>query len=379
MPRKKIETTVTEEITTETTPIGETVEAKEPTESPVTAETAPVDALPDILPTADEMQNAPEPVPIEPVPEPNPPFNLIAPRQTARPSNRVITVDGRMYESRSRQADTLAEIRREIRQNRILTGNMYSVETTPSGMPFAAVMYKDLRVIIPADELIDLAPYEAKEDPRREINGVLNTMFGAEIDFIPKGVDERNELVTGSRLEAMKQLRSRFYIRPTISGQPLLLEGGLAEAKVISVSPKIVTAELFGVDTLIPAQELSWSWVADAREVFHVGDRIVVRIMKIRITDDTISLKASVRHASKDPFENIESRIHPQQNYVGTIKTEGYRTIRVTLMDNLDCFCPFPDWMHTVIPGTMVSVKVTYLNLETRRISGRILRVIQEA
>lgn len=379
MPRKKAETIATEELT-------ETTLATEQPQDDETDQTAAVLMGEKEQETETETECQPEPEPAtEPTPEqiPEPeqalPENPDATKQTARPTNRVVTIDGRMYDSRNRQADAFAEIRRDMRQNRILTGSMYSVESTPSGMPYAAVLYKDVRVIIPAGELIDLTPYEGMDDVRREINGILNTMLGAEIDFIPKGIDERNQLVTGSRKEAMEQLRERFYIRPTIAGQPLLLEGGLAEAKVISVSPKLVTAELFGVDTVIPAQELSWSWVADAREVFHVGDRIVVRILEIRVRDGGIDLKASVRHAGKDPFENIEAKIHPQQNYVGTIKTEGYRTIRVTLLENLDCFCPFPDWMHTVVPGAKVSVKVTYLNLETRRISGRILRVIQEA
>ena len=382
MPRKKAETVLTEEEMqgTAAEPAPETANAPDAEEADKHADTVAV-----VEPVAEEkteilLLGKEEKEEEETTQQPEKAVEAAGTetKPAAQAASRVISIDGREHSSQRQRPDTLAEVRRDIRQGRILTGEMYSVGATASRMPFAVLLYKDLRVIIPAEEMIDLTAYAEADNPVREINGTLNAMLGAEIDFIPKGADEESGLVTGSRKEAMQQLRERFYVRPTIAGQPLLLEGGLAEARVIAVSPKMVDIELFGVDTVISAQELAWDWITDAREVFHVGEHVVVRILEIAHKEQGIGLKASIRQTIKDPFEDIDAKLQRQQNYVGTIKTGGEYSVRVALPANLDAVCPIPDWMNTIIPGTKVSVKVTRIDLTDRRINGRILRIIQE-
>lgn len=408
MPRKKVETTVVEETTQTISEQTETVtEPEEFQEELPSKELQKTDkALTDDTLTEPESTQIPNDVPEQAMnedtlvrtweetveanaddtvlPEPEPiltddvPQNT-APRRRGTPRERVITIDGKVYDGRTRQSSTVTEIRRDIQRGNILRANLYAVDQTSGGMPYGVLLYKDMRVIIPAAELVNLDQIQVDEDTtiEREANAVLNGMLDAEIEFVPKGISAADGIITGSRREAMEKQAKRFYLTPAISGQPLIIENGLAEGKIIRVTTHTVTVELFGVDTVIVGEELSWSWLNDAREVYHVGETVVVRVLKIDIQGSEIVVTASIRMTEKDPYIDLEKKLQIRRNYVGEIQSPGNRFIRVKL-DNLDCMCPYPDWMDAVIPGTKVSVKVVSINPDLHRIRGSITRVIKE-
>ena len=53
------------------------------------------------------------------------------------------------------------------------------------------------------------------------------------------------------------------------------------QARVIAVAEKVVRVEIFGTECSILARDLSWDWLGDATESFHVGDQILVRILSV--------------------------------------------------------------------------------------------------
>ena len=83
------------------------------------------------------------------------------------------------------------------------------------------------------------------------------------------------------------------------------------QARVIAVAEKVVRAEIFGVETSILARDLSFDWLGDARERFHVGEHILVRILNVQAEDaEHISIKADVKsvegNTSKGKHEEMQ-------------------------------------------------------------------------
>ena len=56
------------------------------------------------------------------------------------------------------------------------------------------------------------------------------------------------------------------------SGNSRVCEDRIVQARVIAVAEKVVRVEIFGVECSILARDLSWDWLGDANERFHIGD-----------------------------------------------------------------------------------------------------------
>ncbi len=86
-----------------------------------------------------------------------------------------------------------------------------------------------------------------------------------------------------------------------------IFEDRVVQARVIAVAEKVVRAEIFGVETSILARDLSFDWMGDARDRFHVGEHILVRILSVQAEDtDHVSVKADVK--SVEGNTSIENR-----------------------------------------------------------------------
>lgn len=102
-------------------------------------------------------------------------------------------------------------------------------------MSYAVIYHGDFKVIIPVLEAIE-EPEDYRGQPRGDVlHYLLNKRLGAEVDYIVKGVDQENNVVAASRLEAMALKRREYYFRTDRDGNYQIYEGIRAEARVISV------------------------------------------------------------------------------------------------------------------------------------------------
>ena len=206
---------------------------------------------------------------------------------------------------------------------------------------------------------------------------MISSMMGGEIDYIIKGIDETEQLITASRLAAMESTRKRFYTAKFEGGHPLLVEGSLAEARVIAVGFRRLIVEVFGVDTLIPLDEISWKWIGDARDTFNVGSRVVVKLLKIEVGKKDVSVTASVKQATADPYKGASEKYKIRSSHVGEVAAMNDFGVYVYLPGGVDCLCPYPDWRNSnYAPGSRVAVMIINVNEEQHRIRGRLLRII---
>ena len=145
-------------------------------------------------------------------------------------------------------------------------------------------------------------------------NKILGNMLGCEIDFIIKGLDNNSRSLVASRKDAMLKKRQIFYL-PDANGNSRVCVDRVVQARVVAVAEKVVRVEIFGVETSILARDLSWDWLGNANEMFHVGDQILVRILDITADDlEHISVRADVKSVNGDTSKANLSKCKIQAN-----------------------------------------------------------------
>ena len=296
----------------------------------------------------------------------------------------VLTLDSdTVLETAQSKADLIwHEIQNAYRTKKILTGMLGGIEKTENGSLIAIVYYKDFRTIIPITEMmINLVQDESHDygDISLRQNKVLNNMLGCEIDFIVKGLDAQSRSVVASRKEAMLKKRQIFYLDRDASGDPKIHEDRIVQARVVAVAEKVVRAEIFGVETSILARDLSFDWLGDARERFHVGEHILVRILSVTTESlDKITVKADVKSVEGNTSKENMKKCKIQGKYAGTVEDIHKGTVFVRLSIGVNAIAHSCYDSRTVGKKDEVSFVVTHIDEERNVAVGLISRIIRQ-
>lgn len=298
--------------------------------------------------------------------------------------NNILTLenDAAIETQKSKEDLIWHEITNAYRTRRILTGMLGGIEKLEGGATITIVYYKNFRVVIPITEMmINLVEDEIHnygELPLRQ-NKIVNTMLGCEIDFIIKGLDSKERSIVASRKDAMLKKRQIFYFDQDSSGTPKVYPDRVVQARVISVAEKVVRAEIFGVETSIPARDLSFDWLGDARERFHVGDHILVRIQEVKTEDpEHISVRADVKSVEGDTSKANLALCKVQGKYAGTVEDIHNGTVFVRLRIGVNAIAHTCYDSRTVGKKDEVSFVVTHIDSERNVALGIITRIIRQ-
>ncbi len=296
----------------------------------------------------------------------------------------ILTLDSdAVLETAQSKADlTWHEIQNAYRTKKILTGMLGGIEKTETGSLIAIVYYKDFRTVIPVTEmminLLQDAEHDYGELALRQ-NKVLNNMLGCEIDFIVKGLDSKTHSIVASRKEAMLKKRQIFYLDKDPSGTAKIHEDRVVQARVIAVAEKVVRAEIFGVETSILARDLSFDWMGDARERFHVGDHILVRILDVQAENpEQISVKADVKSVEGNTSKENMKKCKVQGKYAGTVEDIHKGTVFVRLSIGVNAIAHSCYDSRTVGKKDNVSFVVTHIDEDRNVAVGIITRIIKQ-
>ena len=296
----------------------------------------------------------------------------------------VLTLDSdAVLETAQSKADLIwHEIQNAYRTKKILTGMLGGIEKTENGSLIAIVYYKDFRTVIPITEMmINLVQDESHDygDISLRQNKVLNNMLGCEIDFIVKGLDAQSRSVVASRKEAMLKKRQIFYLDWDASGGPKIYKDRIVQARVVAVAEKVVRAEIFGVETSILARDLSFDWLGDARERFHVGEHILVRILSVTTESlDKITVKADVKSVEGNTSKENMKKCKIQGKYAGTVEDIHKGTVFVRLSIGVNAIAHSCYDSRTVGKKDEVSFVVTHIDEERNVAVGLISRIIRQ-
>lgn len=295
----------------------------------------------------------------------------------------VIVLD--IYEEKEEEKDLKKiawnKILRTYNTRGTLTANIVGIETTENLDSMLVVAYLDgiQRILIPASEM-GLPPIDnnlSDDEKRKMTSRRLNSMLNAEIDFVIKGIDFDEQIVIGSRKEAMARKRRRFYL----SENPLITKNSVAESRIIVViDNKGIRVEIFGVETFIHLGDVSSEWIYDIRSKYSVGDVVKVRVSEISIlSTDEVQVMAEMVSLETDNKEELLNEIKLQQMYIGEVVSVRNEIIRVKLPNGLVVTADKGKVRQNIVRNSTVSLIITRVNKDRLFANGLITRVIKNA
>lgn len=306
------------------------------------------------------------------------------PNDVTNTNAAILTLDSdAVLETAQSKADLIwHDIQNAYRTRKILTGTLGGIEKMEAGNLIAVIYYKEFRAVIPITEMmINLLQDEAHDYGSLSLrqNKVLNNMLGCEIDFIIKGLDTKTRSIVASRKEAMLKKRQIFYLDQDVSGQTKVYVDRIVQARVIAVAEKVVRTEIFGIETSIPARDLSFDWLGDARERFHVGEHILVRILNVEgDTPETLSVQADVKSVEGNTSKENLKKCHVQGKYAGTVEDIHKGTVFVRLELGVNAIAHSCYDNRTVGKKDVVSFVVTHIDEDRNVAVGIITRIIKQ-
>lgn len=320
----------------------------------------------------------------EPVESPE--IKPAAEASVSRPANRqsrrrpgVVSIGSHLeVETEAEKAQSaLLDLVESLKSRRVLTGTVQGIERSESRpeQSMAVLYHGDYKVIIPAEEMVELPEDLHGQSKSEALFSLLNKRLGAEVDYVVKGMDQESGLAASSRLEAMALKRREYYFSAGRDGSSLLYEGVCAEARVVSVVRAGIFAELFGVETFISLRELSYQRMLDATAVYQPGQRVVVKLLEIHREDrEHVRVAASVKQASANPYEKALRRYSVGNRYVGTVSMVDTTGVFVALDGGVDCLCSYPKRGRPP-RSARVTVRILGVNQESNRIWGAITHI----
>lgn len=268
------------------------------------------------------------------------------------------------------------------RARRILPVIVTGIERTQLAGNVVVTYYKDQRILVPMTEMmINLSEERGEGYTLSErLERVCNTMLGAEIDVIIKGMDKKNGSVVASRQDAMMRKREKFYLTPLSDGLPQVREGRIVEGRIIGVTQLVARVELFGVETTLAASELSWDWLPNVSDKFHVGDKLNVLIKELKGDSiDNLRIVADVKSITTNvSMENLK-KCQVQNKYIGEITNvrNGLAYIRLKIGVNAMAHTNYD--RRTPGKGDIVSFVITRINPEYGNVTGIITKIIKQS
>ena len=193
------------------------------------------------------------------------------------------------------------------------------------------------------------------------------------------GIEKTETGIVASRKEAMLKKRQIFYLEKDANGTPKVHEDRVVQARVVAVAEKVVRAEIFGVETSILARDLSFDWLGDARERFHVGDHILVRILEVNADDsEHINVRADVKSVEGNTSKENMKKCKVQGKYAGTVEDIHKGTVFVRLSIGVNAIAHSCYDSRTVGKKDNVSFVVTHIDEERNVAVGIITRIIKQ-
>lgn len=163
------------------------------------------------------------------------------------------------------------------------------------------------------------------------------------------------------------------------NGVSRVCEGRIVQARVLAVAEKTARVEIFGVEYSIPARDLSYDWMGDATDSYHVGDQILVRITHVSVTSvSDITVKADVKSVIGNASAENLKKCKVQGKYIGTVTDIHKGTVFIRLSIGVNAVAH--SCYDSRLPGKKdeVSFVVTRIDSERNVAVGLISRIVKQ-
>jgi len=213
----------------------------------------------------------------------------------------------------------ISAIQEAQRTKNILTGTVASIETkdaTGTALQngrkitmLSVILNGQYKVMIPFEEFfrddaidgktIDTSTPDGVEILNRRQRQLAEKMYGATVDFVITRVEVTSPYdysISGSRKQALEIMEIRNFIGRR-GMEPNYKKGDSAVARVLSVGVYSLRVNVCGVDTKLDRGNLTFKYITNLMQDYHVGDLINVRIAEviIRTKDGRVELKINAK------------------------------------------------------------------------------------
>lgn len=274
-----------------------------------------------------------------------------------------------------------------LQMKTILQGKVSGVEKDGEKKESIVVFIDNVKGIIIEEEIGESRPKH------------LGALIGSRINFKVKRCDRISNTVYLSRKDALDEMSSATWQELKRDTEPLLeiqkqiedlrngeeitqetkraigelnsrarAVGPERTATVRAVFKEGAYVDIGGVSVFLPAHEMSWGKVEDAREIVRPGESFDVKI--IRVDFDNANVRASLKATIQDPWDTVEQRYVKGNVYSGTVvRTTASGKLVIEIEPGVGVICErLP--LQRLNKGVEVKVKIAYINPATRFIKG---------
>jgi len=204
--------------------------------------------------------------------------------------------------------------------------------------------------------------------PVRDLDGLVGKTF----DFKIIKINHRRGNVVVSRRALLEETRDKRR-QTTLS---TLSEGQLIEGSVKNITDYGAFLDLGGIDGLLHITDISWGRVGHPSDIFSIGDRVQVLVLKYDRETGRISL--GVKQKSADPWTKVEEKYPERSRVNGKVVSLTDYGAFVELEPGVEGLVHVSEmsWTHEVRhPSKVVSVgdeieaQVLHVDQHSRKIS----------
>ncbi len=217
--------------------------------------------------------------------------------------------------------------------------------------------------------LSEAAIMEDKEVNTRVAIARMRSLMGRLVAFKVKAIDRDNNLCILSRSDALAHMAAITWKD--------IKEGEIRTVVVRTVTPNMVLVNLGGIETPIPAPELSWGWVHDARELFKVGDAFDVLVTKV--DKENKQVKLSLKALLPDAWKDVPYKFMVNGEYRGTITGIEEYGLFINLDEGVDAVIKHPESENVrkqIQIGNEALIRIREIIPDKRRIKADLIKII---
>lgn len=255
----------------------------------------------------------------------------------------------------------------------------------------AILHYNNFKVMIPAVNmgLRDVPEDITGQEKASKLKKMLNTMLGANIDYVITHVSEGEQLAVGSREIALNIRKKKAFInkyRNTgMSQMEYAMENKVpVEGDIVAVSGSQIRLSVHGVEAKVIAKDAAWRFSNNLSEKFFPGDTAKIIIKEIKKNEETgeISVIGSIKDTVTNPQVNNIADYSVNSTCLGRVSGAIDRGYFLTIGDDktgIEAFCDLVNGGITPQINDIVSCQLIAINYETGAAKAKITRIIRRA
>ena len=198
---------------------------------------------------------------------------------------------------------------------------------------------------------------------------------GKKFDFLITQFEGRGKNVVVSRrklLEQQQQESSAFFADEHKVGE--VMPGEITRIEAFGCFVEIAP----GLEGLVHISEVSFSHIQSPKDVVKVGDKVLVKILKMETVDGRLKISLSIKQAQEDPWALYQNELKSGETIEGVVTKCLNFGAFVQIKPGIEGLIPLSEMSYTkrvlksddiVKPGEKVLVMIRSVDLEAKRIS----------